>query len=59
MGGGNCLKYLKRGGKEKRGDEKRFKKSAGGKLCQGMGMSASKSPHFLWYVITSSLIYCQ
>ena len=35
-GGGNCLKYLKRGGTERRGGNRKiFKK--GGKLGQGVG----------------------
>ena len=54
MGGGNCLKYLKGwNGKERRG-RKDFKMGAGGggKLGQGVGLSASKlTPFFMVYVL--------
>ena len=36
MGGGNCLKFLIEGGKEKRGGKTKILKR-GGKLGQGMG----------------------
>ena len=54
-GRGNCLRYLKRGGTEKRGRDKVFKK--GGKLGQGAGVGCLKRggggvepPSELWVV---------
>ena len=49
MGGGNCLQYLKRGGTEEGRGHKDFKKGVF-KLGQGVDLSASKSPHLLWYL---------
>ena len=56
MGEGNCLKYLKRGGTERRGEDPKIFKNGrgGGKLGQGMGLLASNSPHFLFYGICSA-----
>ena len=42
MGGGKCLKNLKRGGAEKRGGNTKILKRGGGKLSEGVGLS----PHF-------------
>ena len=36
-GGGNCLKYLERGGTERRGEETKILKRGGGKLGQWVG----------------------
>ena len=41
MGGRKCLKNLKRGRAEKRGGDTKILKGG-----QGVGLSASKSPHF-------------
>ena len=50
MGWRNCLKFLKSGGREKRGKDTKILKGDGDKLGQGVGVPASKSPHFLWYM---------
>ena len=39
MGGGKCLKNLKRGGAEKRGGNTKILKRGGGKLSEGVGLS--------------------
>ena len=58
MGGGNCLKYLKRGGTKNRTEDKKILlRKGGGKLGQGVGLSASRSPNFLWYSYVLPLSY--
>ena len=49
MGGGNCSKNLKSGGTEKREGDTNISKRWN-KLGQGVSLSPSKSPHFLWYL---------
>ena len=56
MGGGKCLKHLKRSRTKNRAEDtnilkrKRGGEGGGGKLGQRVGLSASTSPYFLWYM---------
>ena len=52
MGGGNCLKYLKRGGTEKRGEDTKILKRGETSWVKGwVCQHPPESPHFIWLVL--------
>ena len=54
MGGGNYLKYLKRGGTEKRGQDTKILKKGGASWVKGWVTSIQVTPFFMVYMLVLS-----